>query len=297
MVATPDRDTVVVGCDGSWQSNRAVDVAARVAARRGCRLALLVVPRKSPSCDGSLRGYALEEVRARGRAHLTAERDEERSMAAAPHVVVERVIGDVDGTTVRELSDRAVLLVLGSHGVEGQRALSLNSPSEELARHLRVPILIPGERSHPSAGARQPCVVVGVDGRGGEVELKGRAGCEAVARGCNLVIVRAVRPGEAADGIGRPEVWDDTWMAVRHADHTASVSSRVVVTVGDAVSALMAECGPEDLLVVGTRGQGRLSGLVPGSVARGVLDAAECDVLVVPPSSQTQPWGVSRPAM
>lgn len=298
MVAMQERDTVVVGCERSWQSNRAVEVAARVAARRGCRLALLVVPRNGSFADRSLSGYAVEEVSARGRAHVTADLAEERALTAAPQVIIDRVIGDIDGTTVRELAARATLLVLGSHGGDGQRALSLNSPSEELVRRLKVPILIPGERTAPiNTVPHLPRVVVGVDGRGGEEELIGIAASEAEARRCSLVIVRAVRPGEAGGGIARPEVWDDTWMAVHHADLTASVSCRVVVSVGDAVCALTAECGVDDLLVVGTRGQGRLSGLVAGSVARGVLDAGECDVMVVPPPARTQPWGLSRPAM
>jgi len=296
MVTMQERDTVVVGCDGSWQSNRAVEAAARIAAGRGLRLALLVVPRNGSSADGSLRGYALREISARARAQATAELAEERARAEAPNAFVEQVIGDVDGAAVRELADRAVLLVLGSHGGEGQLALSLNSPSEELVRHLRVPILIPGEGARPLAISGLPRVVVGVDGRGGEEELIGIAASEAEARGRGLVIVRAVPPG-APGRIARPEGWDDTRLAVHHADHTASVSSRMVVSVGDAVSALTAECGPDDLLVVGSRGQGRLSGLVAGSVARGVLDAGGCDVMVVPPSAQTQPWGLGRPAM
>ena len=40
------------------------------------------------------------------------------------------------------------------------------------------------------------------------------------------------------------------------------------------------------MLVVGTRGQGRLAGLVRDSVARGVIDAGVVDVIVVPPGAQ-----------
>jgi nucleotide-binding universal stress UspA family protein len=74
-------------------------------------------------------------------------------------------------------------------------------------------------------------------------------------------------------------------MAVHQAEQTADVSSRVVVSVDEPVRALLAECGSDDLLVVGTRGEGRLAGLVRGSVARGVIDAGLCDVLVVPPGA------------
>jgi nucleotide-binding universal stress UspA family protein len=52
------------------------------------------------------------------------------------------------------------------------------------------------------------------------------------------------------------------------------------------VTALLARCAPDDLLVVGTRGGGTLAGLVQGSVARGVLDGLLCDVIVVPPGAR-----------
>lgn len=109
------------------------------------------------------------------------------------------------------------------------------------------------------------------------------AAAQAKVRQCGLVIVRAVPPGSGDGGLSQPEVWDDTWMAVRHAERSAEVPCRVVVSQQPPVAALLGECAPGDLLVVGTRGEGRLAGLISGSVARGVLDAGSCDVLVVTP--------------
>ena len=43
------------------------------------------------------------------------------------------------------------------------------------------------------------------------------------------------------------------------------------------------------LIVVGTRGQGRVAGAVFGSVAQGLLHSAPCPVLVVPPAGGKQP--------
>ena len=62
------------------------------------------------------------------------------------------------------------------------------------------------------------------------------------------------------------------------------MTSRLVVTQEPAVHALVTRALPDDLLVVGTRGEGRLAGLIAGSVCRGVLDAMPCDVMVVPPA-------------
>jgi len=298
VVTSSQRDTVIVGCDGSWFGNCAVDVAARLAAERGYGLTVLVVSRAHPSGDGSLRGCAEEEFLAQERAHDMAQGAEERALEQAPTLRVDRLVSDLDGEAVGALAARAVLLVVGSHGGEGQRAMSLGSPSHDMVRRLGCPVLVARERPLPApAVPHLPRVVVGVDGRGGEEELIGIAAGEAMARGRSLVIVRAVRPGEVGGGIARPDVWDETWMAVRHAEHIGSVSSRVVVSVGDAVPMLTAECGPDDVLVVGTRGLTRLAGLVSGSVARGVLDAGECDVMVVPPSAQTQAWAVLAAAV
>ena len=57
-----------------------------------------------------------------------------------------------------------------------------------------------------------------------------------------------------------------------------------MVTQEPAVQALVTRVLPDDLMVVGTRGEGRLAGLIAGSVCRGVLDAMPCDVMVVPPA-------------
>jgi len=59
------------------------------------------------------------------------------------------------------------------------------------------------------------------------------------------------------------------------------MTHHTVVTTEDPVAAVLDRVESDDLLVVATRGQGRLAGLVPGSVTRALLDAGRCDVLVV----------------
>ena len=57
-------------------------------------------------------------------------------------------------------------------------------------------------------------------------------------------------------------------------------------------SGLLASIATEfnaQLIVVGTRGQGRLVGALLGSVAQGLLHSAACPVLVVPPPDGKQP--------
>lgn len=267
-----ERDTVVVECDGSHRSNRAVSVAAGMAVRRGLRLAVLVVTRGGQDPPGAT---------ALRRALELAQRAESHAVPSEPRVRLVTVVDGMDTSSVSELADRAVLLVLGVHEPRAPQTPAVDLTNSAIRRLFHVPMLVPRVRpTKPPNVPHRPHVVVGFDGQGGEEELIGLAASEAEARGWGLVIVRAVGQAAHPGGIARPDVWDETWLAVRHANHTASVSTRVVIAVGEPVAVLIDECGPEDLLVVATRGP-----LVADSVARGVLDADECDVMVVPPST------------
>ena len=106
---------------------------------------------------------------------------------------------------------------------------------------------------------------------------------EAAVRRAELVAVHAVHREAAADD----GALGDAWRAARAAvgpDGHPGLGSRLVVTQEPAVAALVTRVLPDDLMVVGTRGEGRLAGLIAGSVCRGVLDAMPCDVMVVPPT-------------
>ena len=62
-----------------------------------------------------------------------------------------------------------------------------------------------------------------------------------------------------------------------------SVPWRLVWTAGVAAAeALLRYADPDDLLVLGNRGGGRLAGHVTESVTRAVLDEMPCDVMLVP---------------
>ncbi|MHB8274905.1 MAG: universal stress protein [Dermatophilaceae bacterium] len=104
---------------------------------------------------------------------------------------------------------------------------------------------------------------------------------EALIRDLPLVVVHALPRGKVADRAAIGEGWRKCREALREAHLPAGVPNRLVITQDDPVPALLHRVGQADVLVVGTRGHGRLAGLVAGSVSRAILDKMTCDVMVV----------------
>jgi nucleotide-binding universal stress UspA family protein len=77
-------------------------------------------------------------------------------------------------------------------------------------------------------------------------------------------------------------------------DHPLAASVERRVELGHPVEGLVAVCDEEnaDLLVVGSRGRGRIASALRGSVSTGVLGRASCAVVIVPESAS-----ISRAAL
>jgi len=277
---------VVVGCDGSWHSETAVVAATHEAARRGVSLVLLAVADTRGSQPDRLSWVARHEAEAMQMALAVAKRGQWRAHHTDPSVATQVVaVAGHDAAELTELAGIAGLLVLGGHGGRGQLAFSIGSTSAELARVFRCAFLLPHDRASRAKEPldRRPAIVVGLDDLRRAVPILAVAVAEAAVRRAELVAVHAVR-SEAAAG---DETLGDAWRAARTAvglDGRPGLSSRLVVTQEPAVAALVTRVLPDDLMVVGTRGEGRLAGLIAGSVCRGVLDDMPCDVMVVPPT-------------
>ena len=188
-------DIVVAGCDGSWYSLRAVSVAVREAAVRRTGVALLAVTR--PTTASGLTELREAETAGKARAMAIVKRAAAQARAADPAVPVETlVVASAEDPAVSALADRAVLLVLGSHGGGGQSAFSVASTSDGLVHRLRVPVLVPGaERLRPMPGLEQARVRVKVGFRlqTDRSDLLRLAAREASLRETGLEVVAASR--------------------------------------------------------------------------------------------------------
>jgi nucleotide-binding universal stress UspA family protein len=277
---------VVVGCDGSWHSETAVVAATHEAARRGVSLVLLAVADGRGSQPDRLSWVAKHEAEAMQTALAVAKRGQWRAHHTDPSVATQVVaVAGHDAAELHGLARNAGLLVLGGHGGRGQLAFSIGSTSAELARVFCCPFLLPHDRAPRVKEPldRHPAIVVGLDDLARAVPIFAVAVAEAVVRHADLVAVHAVHSEAAADD----EALRNAWHAARAPtglDRRPGPATRLVVTQEPAVAALVTRVLPDDLMVVGTRGEGRLAGLIAGSVCRGVLDAMPCDVMVVPPT-------------
>lgn len=265
---------VVVGCDGSWPGGQAVISAATAARRRGTALKLLVVERPP---DTATEGRAIPAEHAR----YVGKTARMQALNAEPGVVTEVVlVSDVRDARVAQLASEAGLLVLGSYGAGGQVALSLGSTSEALARTFRCPLLLPHARVGESlrAGTRPPTVIAAVSRDDSASLVVSAAAREAAERHVPLLIVHTLSMHDAAEFASEQD-WVATVVAA--VEIPSWLPHRTVVTVADPVAAVLDRVEPDDLVVVATRGEGRLAGLVSGSVTRALLDAGQCDVLVL----------------
>ncbi|MEO7061339.1 MAG: pyridoxamine 5'-phosphate oxidase family protein [Lapillicoccus sp.] len=265
---------VVVGCDGSWPGAQALIGAAAAARRRGAPLKLLVVERHDERTVDE-RGGAAEYARNVG---LTARSQARRAEPGVDTEVI--LVADVRDERVGHLASQAGLLVLGAYGAGGQVALSLGSTSDALARAFPCPLLLPHARVGESlrAGTRPPTVVAGIRRDASAHDVVAAAAREAAERHVSLLVVHAISKQDAAQ-LGDAQDWVASVLAA--VGVPSSVPQRTVVTVADPVAALRDRVEADDLLVVSTRGEGRLAGLIAGSVTRALLDAGGCDVLVV----------------
>lgn len=132
-------------------------------------------------------------------------------------------------------------------------------------------------------------IVVGVDGSHHARAALRWALDEALVHGSTVLAVHAYHPVLASIDVPRTYVdlrpaaeavlADEVAKAVADAGHDVDVEQRVVAD--DAGLSLVRAAGPDDLVVVGSRGHGVVASTLLGSTSRYVTCHAPCPVVVV----------------
>lgn len=286
----PDRPyaTVVVPLDGSPLADRALPVAADIAARGHTGVVLVGIAQHGE--DPAELGAALErragDLQRRGPAVLTVEVEVRSPGTGHPDLHHAAVLDELVGV-VRRLPDALVCASTRGRGAI-TRAL-LGSVADGLVRRAGVPVLLvgPSTRTEWDLGA-DPIVLIGVDGSSAGPVATAAGGRLARVLGGRVLVVQVLEPMiPLAPGVRAEEGSPAVAEAVAVLRRAGLVAEGVVVEDADAADALLRIGAQRRVAVtaVATHGRGGLARLALGSVADRVVRHATHPVLVVRPGA------------
>lgn len=293
-MTTAELGRLVVGLNGTPESQRAVRWAAREAALRGRPLHIV-------------RAFTtpLEEL---ARVHLPAEAVALESLRSSAEHEVHRVVEECARTwpdlsistetrlghptaVLRDASEHGAMLVLGTarHGAISRAVLG--STAAELLRKVHLPVVVVREE-HESGHTRR--VVVGVDGSRSSTGAVGFAFDHAARHGAELVAALAwdELPRDAIPPAGG---WKLDWADVTRGcerelaeslagwqEQYPDVVVRPEVTTAELPTEILLRLAAEaDLIVVGRHGRALMRFAMLGSTSHSIAHYAPCPVAVV----------------
>ncbi len=283
---------VVIGVDGSAGSHQALAWGLRYAARRGAPVRL--VHALDPAFSDVMIGGGSLPTLTRER-EVTATRllheqlQQARSIARDLSIQTELASNSAKAALIAE-SERAEIVVVGSHGVSALSTLLAGSTTMNVATYAHCPVVAVPTQITSGVG-----IVVGVDGTALSDAALEWAFREAAESGTSLTAVLAwtdpLAPHVMAAGFPLRDETAELLVRARDVlraalDTLSATYPGVVVhsrVVHDhPVRALTGAAAEAQLLVVGCRGRGSMTSLLLGSVSHGVLHLATCAVAVVP---------------
>jgi len=284
---------IVVGLDGSTESDAALRWAAHEAQRHGARLTVL------HAHDPVQHAYdtPLEEVYERGLVHIAkvivdSAVTEVRSLEPTVWVHGETTSTAAAAALIRA-SGAGAMVVVGSRGRGGFTGLLLGSVSQHVATHAAGPVVVVRAQPWQADGP----VVVGVDESDGTGHALDVAFEEAALRDAGIVVLHAYLPDVRTWGLDLlPEVEDEQVRRTIELDRLndivepwrkrfPAVDVEVAAVDGQAAARLIDASATARLMVVGSRGRGGFTGLLLGSVGLQLLHHAGCPVLIARDSS------------
>jgi nucleotide-binding universal stress UspA family protein len=285
---------VVVGVDGQEASATALDWAIDEASRNHLPMLLVyaqTVPLGGPTLEPSMDTY-VEASEAEAKKVL--EQAVERVHSLAPNTSLQTATGYGRAADLLvDASRQASMVVVGARGRGAVASALFGSTSIEVAAAAKCPVAV--IRHLPVVVPDRPGVVVGSDGSPVSEAAIAEAFRQAEARSLPLTVVHTWQLDYTAAGL---VVFETNDMIRQVAEEEQALAAEVIagwsekypdvvvhkrVLQGHPVQTLVDQSRGAELLVVGSRGRGGFRGLLLGSVSQGVLQHAECPVLVVRP--------------
>lgn len=289
MSALPTKYGILVGVDGSVESDAAIGFATREAVMRDAPLTLMHVVPPVPDWPTPSKQAEIAEVREES-AREVIERARKTALAiagesASPDLRTEVVYSPVVQMLIGA-SPQAQMLVVGSRGMGALGRFLLGSVSSGLVRHAHCPVAVIHD-DDGSADDTAP-VLVGVDGSPASDEAIGLAFDEASLRGVHIVALHAWSDVGVFPILGMD--WRDyeTQGAEVLAERLAGwqeqypdvqVQRRLVCD--KPAHWLIEESQKAQLVVVGSHGRGGFPGMLLGSVSSALAQSAKAPLIIV----------------
>lgn len=292
---------ILVGVDGSAAAYKATWWAANYAKHSGLGLQIVVVY--------SLPSYAAVSFDATYTAmgdDFVAHEDAQDILSKAKGIAMEQglndnevqtliITGDASSVFV-ELSRNYDLIVVGNRGRGGLAERLLGTTSSTLPAYAYCPVVVvpytddSGEIVHLDSSISN--VTVGMDDTPWGVRALDIAADLAQGWGAKLTVVSAapLREGSWADTDrdGKHNVLRETYQGEldeqvnKILDSHPNLEVKAKLVGDTAKKALLAECESTDVIVVGSRGRGGLTGLLFGSTSQDLIHHSSKPVYVVP---------------
>jgi len=288
---------IIVGVDGSEQSQAALDWALGQAELVGADLVLAHTWNPDSYATPAMAGAVPDMIQA-GALNDEAEELAQAWLDDLVAATATRTIASVSGVLasgspaghILDLSAEATMVVVGNRGRGGLRSAVLGSTSQQIAHHAQCPVVVVRDSAATSANQ----VVVGVDGSPASLAALREAFAQAKLRGASLLMVHAwstsfagtlVNSGQDFDRVRASEV-DEGWALLNQSLEELKATDQSVEIIERleqaSPAAAIIEASKEAVLtVVGSRGRGGFAGLVLGSVSGSVLAHADSAVMVI----------------
>ncbi|MGB6020995.1 MAG: universal stress protein [Ornithinimicrobium sp.] len=296
MNATSDPRPIVVGYDASETALVALSWAGRLAGSLGASVTVLHAAETLVYAQDSSFGYKSPEEE-REFAERVAEEGAQRLRSRQPELTVTTMGSRYHATVaLDEASTTASFIVVGSHGRGRIGAVMLGSTAYAVGGHARCPVIVVRAEDSVLPGPDHP-VVVGADGSDGSERALEAAAVLAERWKARLVVVTSWTP-PPPDPWNRPPLgYPSTAACLEDFLSQATALNRDVVSrvrsahEGLSVEEYVVEARPEDavmtasadtaMVVLGSRGHGKLAGILLGSTARSVLHQTTKPVMIV----------------
>jgi nucleotide-binding universal stress UspA family protein len=268
---------IVVGYDGSGDSDRALDWAEELAAEQGRPLRVLISeadPTQVLEATGDWHAAKMTELATQAGNRLEGARCRHSEVEVATVPPAQALI---------DASARASGVVVGARGHSLLSGVVLGSVSQHVTRHASCPVVVVRAPYRPDADR----IVVGVDGSTGSRKALEFAFDHASRRAVPLTAVHAWRNagrGRSGQGLMEEIRAAERILAEALAGFADQYPDVKLTTeeVPMAPQRVLADASQSAaLVVVGSRGLGAFAGLLLGSVSQSVLHHAQCTVAVV----------------